>query len=47
MQRHVTIELLAGSVTNDVLYIHRGQDAITHGGELTDQVLALPIARLS
>ena len=47
MQRHVTIKLLAGSVTNDVLYIHRGQDAIAHGEELADQVLALPIARLS
>jgi hypothetical protein len=47
MQRHVTIELLIGSIKNDVLYIHRGQDAIAHGGELADQVLALPIARLS
>ena len=47
MQRHVTIELLAGSITNEVLYIHRGKDAITHGGELADQVLTLPIARLS
>jgi hypothetical protein len=36
MQRHMTIELLAGSITNDVLYIHCGQDAIAHGGELTD-----------
>ena len=41
MQRHVTIELLAGSVMNDVLYIHHGQDAIAHGGELADQVLVL------
>jgi hypothetical protein len=32
---------------NDVLYIHHGQDAITDGGELVDQVLALPIACLS
>ena len=47
MQRHVTIKLLAGSVTNDVLYIHCAQDAITIDGELADQVLALPIARLS
>ena len=47
MQRHVIIELLVGSITNDVLYIHRGQDAIAHGRELVDQVLALPIARLS
>ena len=47
MQRHVTIELLVGSVTNDVLYIHHGQDAIALGEELADQVLALPIARLS
>ena len=47
MQRHVTIELLMGSITNDVLYIHRGQDAITHGEELTDQVLALLITHLS
>ena len=47
MQRHVTIEVLMGSIMNDVLYIHRGQDAITHGEELADQVLALPIARLS
>ena len=47
MQRHVTIELLVGSITNDVLYINHGQDTITHGGELVDQVLALPIARLS
>ena len=47
MQRHVTIELLTGSITNDVLYMHRCQDAIAHGGELTDQVLALPIAHLS
>jgi hypothetical protein len=47
MQRHVTIELLTVSITNDVLYIHHGQDAIAHGGELTDQVLALSIARLS
>jgi hypothetical protein len=47
MQRHVTIKLLVGSITNDVLYIHHGQDAITHGGELADQVLTLPIARLS
>ena len=46
MQRHVTIELLVGSITNDVLYIHRGQNAIAHGGELIDQVLMLPIARL-
>ena len=36
-----------GSVMNDALYIHHGLDTITHGGELTDQVLALPIARLS
>ena len=47
MQWHVTIELLAGSVTNDVLYIHHGQDAIAHGRELADQVLMLLIARLS
>ena len=47
MQRHVTIELLAGSITNNVLYIHRDQDAIAHGGELADQVLMLPIAHLS
>jgi hypothetical protein len=47
MQRHITIELLTRSVTNDVLYIHRGQDAIAHGGELADQVLALLTARLS
>jgi hypothetical protein len=47
MQRNVTIKLLMGSITNDVLYIHRGQNAIAHGGKLTDQVLALPIARLS
>ena len=47
MQRHVTIELLMGSITNEVIYIHRGQDTITHGGELTDQVLALPLALLS
>ena len=32
----ITIELLMGRVTNDVLYIHRGQHAIAHGGELTD-----------
>ena len=43
----VKIELLVGSVTNDVLYIQRGQDTIAHGGELADQVLALPITRLS
>jgi hypothetical protein len=36
MQRHMTIELLVGSVTNDILYIHYGQDTITHGGELAD-----------
>jgi hypothetical protein len=36
-----------GSIMNDVLYIHHAQDAIAHGGELTDQVLALLIARLS
>jgi hypothetical protein len=36
-----------GSVTNDVIYIHRAQDTITHGEELVDQVLALSIARLS
>jgi hypothetical protein len=47
MQRHVSIELLVGSITNDVLYIHRGQDAIAHGGELADQVLALLVAHLS
>ena len=47
MHRHVTIKLLAGSVTSDILYIHRGLDAIAHGGELADQVLALLIARLS
>jgi hypothetical protein len=47
MQRHVTIELLRGSVMNGVLYIHRGQDAIAHGGELTDQVLALLTSRLT
>ena len=47
MQRHVTIELLVVSTTNDVLYIQRDQDAIAHGGELVDQVLALLIARLS
>jgi hypothetical protein len=47
MQRHVTIELLTGSIMNDVLYIHSGQDAIAHGGELADQVLAQSIARLS
>ena len=47
MPMHVTIELLVGSITNDVLYIHRDQDAIAHGGELVDQVLVLPIARLS
>jgi hypothetical protein len=32
---------------NDILYIHCGQDAIAHGGELADQVLVLPIAHLS
>ena len=47
MQMHVTIELLMGSIANDVLYIHCGQDTIAHGRELVDQVLALPIARLS
>ena len=47
MQRHDTIELLTGSIMNDVLYIHHDQDAIAHSGELTDQVLALSIARLS
>ena len=47
MQRHVTIELLAGSVMNDVPYIHRRQYTIAHGKELADQVLALQIARLS
>ena len=47
MKRHVTIELLVGSITNDVLYIHHGQDTIAHGRELADQVLALLIARLS
>ena len=47
MQSHVTIELLVGSITNDVLYIHHGQDTIAHGKELADLVLALPIARLS
>ena len=47
MQRHVTIKLLAGSVTNDVLYIHCAQDAITIDGELADQVMALPIPHLS
>jgi hypothetical protein len=36
-----------GSVTNDVIYIHRAQGAIAHGEELVDQVLMLPIARLS
>ena len=41
------MELLTGSIMNDVLYIHHGQDTIAHGGELTNQVLALPIARLS
>jgi hypothetical protein len=38
---------LMGSITNDILYIHHGLDAITHDGELTDQVLALPIASSS
>ena len=47
MQRHVAIELLTGRATNDVLYIHHDQDAITHDRELTNLVLALPIARLS
>ena len=47
MQRHVTIELLVGSIMNDVLYIHRIQDTIAQGKELTDQVLAMSIARLS
>jgi len=47
MQKHVTMELLVGSIMNDVLYIHRGQDTIAHGRELADQVLALLIARLS
>jgi len=47
MRRHLIIELLAGSIMNDVLYIHHGQDAIAYGEELTNQVLALPIARLS
>jgi hypothetical protein len=32
---------------NDVIYIHRGQDATGHGGELADQVLAVPIAHLA
>ena len=41
MQSHVTFELLVGSVTNDVLYIHHGKDAIARGGEVTDQLLAL------
>ena len=47
MQRHVIIELLTGSITNDALYIHCRQDAIAHGKELANHVLALPIARLS
>ena len=47
MQRDVTIEQLIGSVTNDVLFIHRGQDAITHGGEVVDQILMILIAHLS
>ena len=47
MKRHVTIEVLKGSITNDVIYIHHGQDAIAHDRELADQVLALLIARLS
>ena len=47
MLTYVTIELLAGSITNDVLYIHHGQDAIAHGRELVDQVLTLLIAHLS
>jgi len=32
----VTIELLAGSITNGVHYIHQGHDAIAHGGELAN-----------
>ena len=47
MKRHVTIELLVRSTMNDVLYIYHSQDAIAHGGQLANQVLALPIARLS
>ena len=46
MQRHVTIELLMGSITNDVLYIHGGQDAIGHGEEVTNHLLTLVKGRL-
>ena len=46
MQRQVTIELLAGRVTNDVLYIHPSQVAITHIEEDADQVLADIVTRL-
>jgi hypothetical protein len=41
MERQVTIELLMGRITNDVLYIHGNQDAISHGGEFTNHLLAL------
>ena len=47
MQRQVIIKLLTGSITNDVLYIHRGQDAIARDGEVIDQVLTISIACLS
>ena len=41
MQRQVTIQLLAGSIKNDVPYIHQRQDGLTCGLKVDDKLLLL------
>ena len=41
MQKQVTIQLLGGSVMNDVLYIQLTQDGLGRSGKVTDRLLAV------
>ena len=41
MQMQITIQLLMGSVKNDVLYIHHGRDGLTRRLKVDNELLSL------
>ena len=41
VQRQVAIQLLMGSIKNDVPYIHQRQDGLTCGLKVDDKLLSL------
>ena len=41
MERQVTIQLLTGSIKNDVPYIHQRRDGLAPGQKVDDELLSL------